>query len=231
MQELRDRNCDAIEAKAKTVAAIQEHSNFLQSKLISKPLSEGNKANSTPLQSTSCTSEVSSLALEHSQPKVAKYESRDHNGRVWGVPSAFGRGQCLSCPKKASPPSMRCVSCQLVMAQSEPMSADDVRKIQNSLNGLLRKMSGRMCNDIAQRLDQLYSKLETGLIPQSIQSALLTVVESLSKNNAVAQANDTEAASLVAKLTAEHWVQHKEWLVGLKRLIYVQEAQCKPMTH
>ena len=28
-------------------------------------------------------------------------ESRDAHGRVWGVPNAGGRGQCLDCPKKA----------------------------------------------------------------------------------------------------------------------------------
>ena len=33
----------------------------------------------------------------HCPPK----ESRDAHGRVWGVPNAGGRGQCLDCPKQA----------------------------------------------------------------------------------------------------------------------------------
>lgn len=229
MQALKERKGDA--AKGERVFVIQEQNStsVLKLKSTSQPSLGGDKVVSTPLQSTECKTAVSKDTLEYSQPVIAKYESIDHNGRIWGAPSAFGRGQCLNCPHKAAPPSMRCKNCQLVMAQSEPMLAGDLHKIRDSLNGLLRKTSGRRCDDIAQRLDQLYSKLETGSIPQSIQSALLMIVESLSKNNGVAQARETEAATLVAALTAEHWEQHKAWLVGLKRLLSVHEAHCKPM--
>ena len=34
-------------------------------------------------------------------PGSPRQESRDAHGRVWGVPNAGGRGQCLDCPKQA----------------------------------------------------------------------------------------------------------------------------------
>merc|ERR1719210_2251441 len=76
---------------------------------------------------------------------IAQYKSKDpQTGRIWGVPSAFGRGQCLDCPNKADPPSTRCVSCQvkLVQASCQPMPPDILQQVQDAFDALLKGDSG-----------------------------------------------------------------------------------------
>merc|ERR1719195_2118709 len=96
---------------------------------------------------------------------IAQYKSRDpQTGRIWGVPSAFGRGQCIDCPNKAAPPSTRCVSCQLktVQATCEPMPPDVLQRVQESFDALLKRLSGKRYEDATKRIQLLYAKMQTG---------------------------------------------------------------------
>merc|ERR1712050_155437 len=52
------------------------------------------------------------------------------NGRAWGVPSAYGHGQCLNCPSKAAPPSLKCLKCQGSTEAGNAMSPEDVAVLQ-----------------------------------------------------------------------------------------------------
>mmetsp|Transcript_109610 Transcript_109610/g.210812 ORF Transcript_109610/g.210812 Transcript_109610/m.210812 type:complete len:247 (+) Transcript_109610:72-812(+) len=142
-----------------------------------------------------------------------RYESVDSTGRVWGMPSAFGGGQCLDCPNKAVPPSMLCETCQHKASQGEPMTTDDLQQLQDPLNALLQSFSGKKHEDIARRLDQLYLLLRAGKIAEPIQTKLLLFAKALSANDR------TEATRQVTAISAEHWDQHKQWLTGLKRVL------------
>ncbi|CAK0841373.1 unnamed protein product, partial [Prorocentrum cordatum] len=140
---------------------------------------------------------------------VARYRSRDAaTGRVWGMPSAFGRGQCLGCPAKCAPPSTRCQACQLVRARGAPMQADQLRALRLALDGapLARQP------DVARRLQGLYSKLQGGQIPEDAQAQLLRAAGAIGSGDAAA------ARRACAELSAEHWDQHKDWLRGLRCL-------------
>mmetsp|Transcript_119557 Transcript_119557/g.194453 ORF Transcript_119557/g.194453 Transcript_119557/m.194453 type:complete len:247 (+) Transcript_119557:88-828(+) len=178
-----------------------------------------NKARAIVLQVT-CKSEDSistaSSADTCDMPGRAdakRYESVDSTGRVWGMPSAFGGGQCLDCPNKAVPPSMLCETCQLKASQGQPMTTDDLRQLQDPLNALLQSFSGKKHEDIARRLDQLYLLLRAGKIAEPIQTKLLLFAKALSANDR------TEATKQVTVISAEHWDQHKQWLTGLKRVL------------
>merc|ERR1719297_564550 len=70
----------------------------------------------------------------------ARYESEDLvTGRVWGTPGAFGRGQCLDCPKKAAPPSARREARQGRRAKTlhEPMPAEALQQVRMAFDRLL----------------------------------------------------------------------------------------------
>lgn len=151
---------------------------------------------------------------------VARYQSRDENGRVWGAPSAFGKGQCLDCPERAAPPSMRCIACQRRAAQAEPMSAGDLQLVQITFSGLLEGTSGMMHDDIIRRLDQLYSKLKGGHVAQSVQRKLLDIAKALSVSDIVA------AHQEVVAISAQHWEHHKDWIIGLRRLLSESVRLC-----
>merc|ERR1712232_173010 len=71
--------------------------------------------------------------------RVEKYLSKDSStGRVWGMPSAFGKGQCSDCPAKAMPPHMRCEACQKIHQSRlyPPMAEADVRGLRDALQPL-----------------------------------------------------------------------------------------------
>merc|ERR1712008_39612 len=144
---------------------------------------------------------------------VARYESIDTcDGRVWGMPSAFGRGQCLDCPNKAAPPSKRCESCQLAYQAGEPMAIEDINRLRAVLEDLVRTLPEAQRGDILSRLQQLTSRLSAGTIQQPIQLKLRGIVD-------VAAAGDRGAAKQeVAWLAANEWEQHKIWIVALRRL-------------
>lgn len=149
---------------------------------------------------------------------AAGYRSIDpRTGRVWGAPNAGGRGQCFDCPNRAMPTNRRCESClrKLTEAVHEQMSSQDLDELQCSFDAVLARISGSrgMRDDTAERLQQLYSKLQAGEIPSPLQAQLLVIARSLSRSD------DATAGRLVAKLSTEHWELHKDWLVSVKRLL------------
>lgn len=130
------------------------------------------------------------------------------------MPSAFGRGQCLDCPSKAAPPSDRCEACQIRLAQAvhEPMSQEALQQLKNSLAPALARLSGPRRQDVAHRLERLYALVQEGRLDQQTQAQLLGVAQ------AVSAGDGREVSRLCALLTAQHWGQHRDWIVGLKRL-------------
>lgn len=150
---------------------------------------------------------------------IARYASRDPlTGRVWGVPSAFGKGQCIDCPRRCAPPSMRCVDCQIAAAHQtcEPMEAHDFQQLQIAFATAFATCSSLKRGNIEKRINQLYSRLQAGKISVSVQAQLLGISQALSSNNHAA------AAKSVALISAENWNEHKEWIVGLKQLLSCQ---------
>eukprot|EP00418_Pyrodinium_bahamense_P026298 CAMPEP_0179149926 /NCGR_PEP_ID=MMETSP0796-20121207/72670_1 /TAXON_ID=73915 /ORGANISM="Pyrodinium bahamense, Strain pbaha01" /LENGTH=257 /DNA_ID=CAMNT_0020850829 /DNA_START=11 /DNA_END=782 /DNA_ORIENTATION=- len=144
---------------------------------------------------------------------VTRYESVDPlTGRVWGMPSAFGRAQCRDCPEKAAPPSDRCVCCQRCLAEAvhEPMESEALQQLKGAFDGLLARPSGRPRDDVAGRLRKLYAQLEKGRIPRPVQEQLLEVTA------AVLAKNVTEARKACSRIAAQHWSEHKAWLTGLE---------------
>merc|ERR1712232_912957 len=167
--------------------------------------------NLLPAPSTTAEGTPSSQAVS-----VVRYASKDAGGRVWGVPSAFGKGQCLDCPARAAPPSMLCESCQCRAAtEGGPMPADQLQRLQRSFGSLLVNFSGRVRDDIMRRLGQLYSRAQQGLLPPTVQVRLIDVASTIDADHIGL------ASKEVAALSATHWSLHKDWLVGLKRLLSV----------
>lgn len=150
---------------------------------------------------------------------VARYASVDpHTGRVWGVPSAFGKGQCLNCPGRAAPPSTLCVACQLSRAQTvhDPMPKGQFQSLRSAFGALLEDVPdgpGKEKSIVAQRLDQLYTKLKAGRIEPEIQAQLAEIVNALAANDRVA------ANRKLQVISAQHWEQQKDWLIGVRRLL------------
>lgn len=142
-----------------------------------------------------------------------RYASRDQTGRVWGVPSAFGRGQCLGCPAKAAPPSMRCLACQCKAAAGIPMPAEQLQALQRALGSLLVHLAPGLLKDVAERLGRLYNLASSGALPPATQAKLAEIA------NAIDAKNMGFAGKCVAAMVVEHWNSHKDWLIGLKRLV------------
>merc|ERR1712048_1016486 len=158
--------------------------------------------------------EPTSGQIDHSC--IARYESRDvQTGRVWGVPSAFGKGQCVDCPRPSAPPSMRCENCQRSAAVEthKPMAPRDLERLKTILGECLANCSSKKQTDLSRRISELYSKLQDGKIDIPVQARLLTIVEALSSNDFVA------ADKEIASISAQYWNQHKGWIIGLKQLI------------
>merc|ERR1712232_1239181 len=129
----------------------------------------------------------------------AKYESKDVDGRVWGMPSAFGRGQCLDCPNKAAPPSVLCKACQLAASWAMPMPAEELLSIQSALNDLLAATTGKDRETIAPRLQELYDKLHAGSITQAVQAKVMSLAASVSAGD------KDNAKKCMADISAQHW--------------------------
>jgi len=146
---------------------------------------------------------------------IAKYASHDPvTGRVWGVPNAGGRGQCVDCPNRCAPPSNRCVDCQIRFAQMRytPMSADELGSFQAALAPLLDALPGKQQLD-RERLGHLYTILQEGRLSPACQTEILAIAQAIRGNDKVS------ADRLLAGLVKQHWEHHKEWLAALKRLL------------
>jgi len=93
------------------------------------------------------------------------------------------------------------------------MPADELLFLQSSFDSLAIKFSGKAHADINSKLIVLYQKLQAGLIPDSLQSALLVL------SHAISEGNLALAIKEVTALGKTHWDLHKDWIVCLKRLL------------
>lgn len=146
----------------------------------------------------------------------APYQSIDPiTVRVWGMPNSGGRGQCFDCPNRAMPNNHRCQSCLRALAEAvhEQMTSEDLRELQSSFDAALAKLSGSRHKDTAERLQKLYAQLQAGQVSPAIQSQLLIIAKATSTNDRAG------ASRAVATLSTQHWEEHKEWLMGMKRLL------------
>lgn len=163
---------------------------------------------------------TTSTSTPHRKQELgAPYRSVDsHTGRVWGAPNAGGRGQCFDCPNRAMATNRRCESCLRALAQVvyEQMSSSDLQELKSALRAALARLSESRCKDAAERLERLYSLLQAGRISPPIQSQLLTIARAIASNNYLA------AGQVVASLSTQHWEEHKDWLMGMKRLLSAQ---------
>jgi len=145
-----------------------------------------------------------------------KYESRDPvTGRLWGMPSCFGNGQCRDCPKKAKAPSIRCIDCQRRRAKADhgSMSPDDMQTLRLGLDSLLVQAPDHVREQAAQRLSVLFEGLKAGRIERPVQELLLALGDALSgKDNA-------RADRVCAELVKGYWREQKGWLKDLRHLL------------
>jgi len=156
------------------------------------------------------------IASLSSPVEVKRYESKDPvTGRVWGMPCAFGGGQCLECPNKAAPPSDRCEACQLRHCEvvHAPMPPASLQQLRCACEALVAKLTEGRRKDVLQRLERLYSKLETGKIPPQVQHQLSELMSAVSADS------HREAGRLCTTLVAQQWDEHKDWLIALRSLL------------
>jgi len=179
--------------------------------LVATSVSEATAASSAASATTSAASMLEPVA-ETAAARVACYESVDPvTGRVWGMPNAFGRGQCMDCPNKASPPSNKCRACQ--SRSNSLMPAAAIEQVKMVLDKRLPHIHERIRADVAQRLGLLYADMKTGRIEQTLQGQLQALAEAI-------EAQDSpEAHRLTATMVSQHWQQHKAWLKGIKSLL------------
>jgi hypothetical protein len=159
---------------------------------------------------------VAAIAPKKPTPPGTPYRSVDPTtGRVWGAPNAGGLGQCFYCPNRAMATSNRCESCWRLAKTSkcEPMKESDLEEVQSSLKAALGSFSGSKLRDTEERLQHLYSKLQAGEIHLDVQPKLIQIAGMISSGKKV------EANKEYASLSAEHWEEHKYWLMAIKRLI------------
>mmetsp|Transcript_106978 Transcript_106978/g.309447 ORF Transcript_106978/g.309447 Transcript_106978/m.309447 type:complete len:232 (+) Transcript_106978:99-794(+) len=156
--------------------------------------------------------------------RVASYASRDSTGRVWGAPAAYGRGQCVDCPRKAAPPSARCQECQLraQQVQHPRMPPSDLDAMRAHLDARLAGISDPgLRKDVAQRVAALYQLEAAGHMPAALQASLSTAVA------ASAAGDRAAAAGMLARIAQEmgrdqdaaQFAMHRPWLMAVRRLL------------
>lgn len=168
-----------------------------------------------------CSRQANKAKSHCSKTDIAKpYKSFDpHTGRVWGAPNMGGRPQCSDCPKLAMPSKNRCQSCLQTLAEAvhEKMSTDDFRMLQSTFDLALAKKADRLTPgthaDTETRLHSLYIQLQDQHISRPIQTELITIA------NAMATHDHGRAIGAVTGLMTQHWEEHKDWLMGVKRLV------------
>mmetsp|Transcript_39795 Transcript_39795/g.72274 ORF Transcript_39795/g.72274 Transcript_39795/m.72274 type:complete len:261 (+) Transcript_39795:106-888(+) len=190
-------------------------------------------ANSLPSTTTTRASSVASGGrsdrdgLESvADDGIMRYRSRDATGRVWGMPSAGGEGQCVDCPAHAVPPSIRCVRCQLRVSHErhEILPEQELQETCQTFHNLLRQASsrtsghGKRQEDISKRLRLLEEKLWAGKVPKSMQLQLRDAA------CAIRQGNPVDGGRLCSSIGKEQtlWHAHKDWLLGIKHLLSLQ---------
>merc|ERR1719434_564796 len=74
-------------------------------------------------------------------------------------------------------------------------------------------MDVRKRNDIAKRLDELYTKLQAGHVDTTVSQKVMQMARSL-------ESQDYAAANKIqSELCNSAWDQNKNWLMGIKRLV------------
>lgn len=158
---------------------------------------------------------------------VARYASRDERGRIWGAPSAGGRGQCLDCPQSAEPPSSRCRGCQvrLLGVMHPRMALEDLALVRAHLDARLAHLGcPRLRRDLAQRLELLYGAEAGGRLPPPLQAWLLEAVRAsaASDGEAVARLTARVLRELARDGEAAQLGLHRQWLLGARRLLQAE---------
>mmetsp|Transcript_17174 Transcript_17174/g.36925 ORF Transcript_17174/g.36925 Transcript_17174/m.36925 type:complete len:1182 (+) Transcript_17174:168-3713(+) len=102
--------------------------------------------------------------------------------------------------------------------QGDPMPENEVAHVRNVMTNLLDTVSAQENNpkkreDIAKRLEELYSKLVAGQIRNAASQKVLHLVSCLEAHD-YAGANKTQT-----ELCTIDWESNKNWLMGVKRLI------------
>lgn len=103
------------------------------------------------------------------------------------------------------------------MVAGEPMAPHELSHVKGVLSMLLDASSqdgnAKKLDDSAKRLDELYSKLQGGMIKTVASQKLLQCVKSI-------EAQDYTAANkTMQELCTIDWEQNRNWLQGVKRLI------------
>lgn len=99
----------------------------------------------------------------------------------------------------------------------EPMPAHEVAHVQNVFGMLLDSTSSdgnqKKREAIQKGLEDLYGKLQTGMIKPQAAQKVLSLVKAI-------EAQDYPAANKIQlELCTCDWDQNKNWLMGVKRLI------------
>lgn len=97
------------------------------------------------------------------------------------------------------------------------MAAHDLTQVKNVFTMLLDVSSqdgnAKKREDISKRLEDLYSRLQTGAVKTACSQKVLQLVKAV-------EAQDHQAAGkLQQELCSQDWDANKNWLMGVKRLI------------
>jgi len=94
------------------------------------------------------------------------------------------------------------------------MPAEALQQMREALDLLLGQVpAGRRREDIAGRLQLMQAELQAGKLPGAVQVSLRQLAL------AAAAGDLGEANRVCSALVAQSWDEHREWLVGLKRLL------------
>jgi len=97
----------------------------------------------------------------------------------------------------------------------DPMPDHDLHYIRGVFTNLMDagSMDVRKRNDIAKRLDELYTKLQAGHVDTTVSQKVMQMARSL-------ESQDYAAANKIqSELCNSAWDQNKNWLMGIKRLV------------
>jgi len=94
----------------------------------------------------------------------------------------------------------------------DPADIEFAREILESQNIALSIQTKREQDDMREKLDQLYSKLQDGLLNPAGSAKLKEFC------HAIQNEDYTTALKLQRELAGVHWNDHKNWLLGIKRL-------------
>lgn len=96
----------------------------------------------------------------------------------------------------------------------QPIPEGDLQQMRTTFETALARLSGARRQDVARRLERLYALLQEGRLDQQTQGQLLEVAHGVSAGN------KAEVSRVCTQLTAQHWEQHQDWILGLRRLAF-----------